>query len=119
MKDFDSRWPNANEAALVAELEVAHSPPLPDNLRAMIVADLPLWKQIINTLLRERKNKSGRSPLGELPAEARDIAQRLRDDPLLMRACGLELCRQLAIANAEIEWKVAMLERMIGGNRLH
>jgi hypothetical protein len=32
-----------------------------------------------------------------------------------MRACGLELCRQLAIANAEIEWKVAMLERMIGG----
>jgi hypothetical protein len=116
MKDFDSRWPYANDAALVAELEAA---PLPDNLRAMIVADMPLWQQIITTLLRERKNPSERSPLDELPAEARDIAQRLRDDPPLMTACMLELSRQLETANAELEWKIAMLERMIGGNRLH
>jgi hypothetical protein len=114
MEDFDRRRPYTS-AALIAALEAANLPPLPDDLRAMIVENSPLLKQIIYALLAEFENPDERSPVDELPAEARAIAQRLRGDLPLMNACVLEQSKQAQIA----ECKLAELERKVAGGKLH
>jgi hypothetical protein len=115
MEDFDRCRPYTSEA-LIAALEAANLPPLPDDWRKMIVDNSPLWKPIIDALLAEFENPgSERSPVDELPAEARAIAQRLRGDLPLMNACLLEQSKQTQIA----VWKNAELQRKIAGNVLH
>jgi hypothetical protein len=115
MKDFDCRRPYTSEA-LIAALEAANLPALPDNLRRMIAEGSPLLKMILDALLAELENPGGdRSPVDELPDEVRAIAQRLRGDVSLINACTLEEAKR-----AQIEtWKLAELQRKIAGNVLH
>jgi hypothetical protein len=114
MQDFDRDRPYTNEA-LIAALEAANLPPLPDDLREMIRRRAPMVKQILNALLAELETPGKGSPIDELPPRARAIGQMLRADVSLINACTLE---EAKMTRMEM-WKRAELERQIAGNALH
>jgi hypothetical protein len=70
MEDFDRRRPYTSEA-LIAALEAANLPPLPDDWRKMIAEGSPLWGPIIYALIEEFENpgseRSTNSPMKLAP----------------------------------------------------
>jgi hypothetical protein len=101
---------------MIAALEAADLPPLPDDLRKIIVDDPPYYGPLVYALLAEFENPGGRSPVEDLPEEARAIADRLRNNLPLMNACILEQFRQTLIAKQQADEamrQVAVAERKL------
>jgi hypothetical protein len=112
MRDFD-RARVYTDSDFIEALEAADLPPLPDDLREMIVNNTPPYKPLVDALVALQAGDC--SLIDNLSATSRTIAQRLSGNLSLIFACALEQFREIR----RQQWKTAELERKISGNKVH